>query len=216
MIVNNSKSLEERVYLQLEEEILSGEIKKGSSLTEISISSRLGVSRTPVRGALHRLFEEGLINLIPNRGAVVLGVNEDDLIDVYAIRMRLEGLASAQAARKITDEDKKKLTEAVELAEFYIKKNDAEQLKELDSQFHNIIYHASGNRLLCKTLAELHRSIKAYRKKSLSVSARLEASVAEHRQILDAILRGDADAADRLTSAHISSALENLLTAVKS
>lgn len=216
MIVNNSKSLEERVYLQLEEEILSGEIKKGSSLTEISISSRLGVSRTPVRGALHRLFEEGLINLIPNRGAVVLGVNEDDLIDVYAIRMRLEGLASAQAARKITDEDKKKLTEAVELAEFYIKKNDAEQLKELDSQFHNIIYRASGNRLLCKTLAELHRSIKAYRKKSLSVSARLEASVAEHRQILDAILRGDADAADRLTSAHISSALENLLTAVKS
>lgn len=215
MIVNNSKSLEERVYLQLEEEILSGAIKKGASLTEISISSRLGVSRTPVRGALHRLFEEGLINLIPNRGAVVIGVNEDDLIDVYAIRMRLEGLASAQAARKITSEDKKRLTEAVELAEFYIKKNDAENLKELDSEFHNIIYRASGNRLLYKTLAELHRSIKSYRKKSLSVPARLEASVAEHREILDAILRGDADAADRLTSNHISAALENLLSAVK-
>lgn len=215
MIVDNSKSLEERVYLQLEEEILGGVLKKGASLTEISLSARLGVSRTPVRGALHRLFEEGLIDLVPNRGAVVIGVNEDDLIDVYAIRMRLEGLASAQAARKITEEDKARLTDAVELAEFYIKKNDAEHLKELDSEFHNVIYRASGNRLLYKTLSELHRSIKAYRKKSLSVPSRLESSVAEHREILEAILRGDAEAADRLTSAHVAAALDNLLTAVK-
>ena len=216
MIVDNSKSLEERVYLQLEEEILGGVLKKGASLTEISLSARLGVSRTPVRGALHRLFEEGLIDLVPNRGAVVIGVNEDDLIDVYAIRMRLEGLASAQAAKKITEEDKARLTEAVELAEFYIKKNDAEHLKELDSEFHNVIYRASGNRLLYKTLSELHRSIKAYRKRSLSVPARLEKSVAEHREILEAILRGDAEAADRLTSAHVAAALDNLLTAMKS
>ena len=216
MIVDNSKSLEERVYLQLEEEILGGVLKKGASLTEISLSARLGVSRTPVRGALHRLFEEGLIDLVPNRGAVVIGVNEDDLIDVYAIRMRLEGLASAQAAKKITEEDKARLTEAVELAEFYIKKNDAEHLKELDSEFHNVIYRASGNRLLYKTLSELHRSIKAYRKRSLSVPARLESSVAEHREILEAILRGDAEAADRLTSAHVAAALDNLLTAMKS
>lgn len=216
MIVDNSKSLEERVYLQLEEEILGGVLKKGASLTEISLSARLGVSRTPVRGALHRLFEEGLIDLVPNRGAVVIGVNEDDLIDVYAIRMRLEGLASAQAAKKITEEDKARLTEAVELAEFYIKKNDAEHLKELDSEFHNVIYRASGNRLLYKTLSELHRSIKAYRKKSLSVPSRLESSVAEHREILEAILRGDAEAADRLTSAHVAAALDNLLAAMKS
>ena len=215
MIVHNSKSLEEKVYLQLEEEILSGKYKKGDSLTEISISERLGVSRTPVRGALHRLFEEGLINMIPNRGAVVIGVTEEDLVDIYAIRMRLEGLASAQAARKIGDEDKKRLVEAVELSEFYISKNNTDQLRELDTEFHSIIYRASGNRLLSKTLSELHRSIKAYRKLSLSVTSRLERSVAEHREILEAILNGDADAADRLTSEHIAAALDNLLSAIK-
>ena len=214
MIVDNSKSLEERVYLQLEEEILGGQLKKGTSLTELSLSERLGVSRTPIRGALHRLAEEGLIELVTNRGAVVIGVTQDDLVDIYAIRMRLEGLASAQAARKISDKDKKMLTESVELAEFYIQKRDTEHLRELDTEFHSIIYRASGNRLLSKTLSELHRSIKAYRKMSLSVSERLEKSVSEHREILSAILRGDAEEADRLTYEHISSALDNLLVAM--
>lgn len=215
MIVdNNAKSLEERVYFALEEEILSGQHKRGDTLTENSLSTRLGVSRTPIRGALHRLSEEGLIEMIPNRGAVVIGVGREDLIDIYKIRMRLEGLASAEAARKISDEDKAKLRDSIELAEFYIKKQDAERLKELDSQFHSIIYKASGNRLLYKTLSELHRNIHVYRKRSLAVPERLAVSVMEHREILSAIERGDADEADRLTSAHIAAALENLLSVV--
>lgn len=215
MIVdNNAKSLEERVYFALEEEILSGQHKRGDTLTENSLSTRLGVSRTPIRGALHRLSEEGLIEMIPNRGAVVIGVGREDLIDIYKIRMRLEGLASAEAARKISEEDKEKLRDSVELAEFYIKKQDAERLKELDSQFHSIIYKASGNRLLYKTLSELHRNIHVYRKRSLAVPERLAVSVMEHREILSAIERGDADEADRLTSAHIAAALENLLSVV--
>ena len=215
MKVYNSSSLEEQVYLQLEEEILGGVLKKGTSLTEISLSTRLGVSRTPIRGALHRLFEEGLIDLIPNRGAVVVGCDTDDLVDIYAIRMRLEGLASAEAAKNIGEEDRRQLSDSVELAEFYIQKKDVEHLKELDSEFHSIIYRASGNRLLNKTLSELHRNIKAYRKLSLSVPDRLKKSVEEHREILEAILAGDAEAADRLTSAHIGAALENLLKATE-
>ena len=84
MIVDgNAKSLEERVYLTLEEEILSGKLKRGDTLTEISLSNRLGVSRTPLRGALHRLAEEGLVEIIPNRGASVVGVGREELIDIY-------------------------------------------------------------------------------------------------------------------------------------
>ena len=211
IIDSNAKSLEESVYFTLEEEILSGELKAGDSLTELSLSKRLGVSRTPIRAALHRLAEEGLVSFSANRSATVAGVSADDLVDIYKIRMRLEGLASADAARKISDDDKKKLYESVELAEFYIEKKDAEKLKELDSEFHNIIYRASGNRLLSKILSELHRNIKSYRKLSLSVPERLKSSIAEHREILDAIARGDSDAADRLTNAHIGAALDNLL-----
>ena len=211
MIVDNfAKSLEEGVYYKLEEEILGGILKSGDTLTEVSLSKRLGVSRTPLRGALHRLAEAGLVRIVPNKGAVVVGVNDEDLVDIYKIRIRLEGLASREAAARISDEDKKKLTDSVELSEFYIQWRDVEHLKELDSEFHNIIYQASGNRLLSKTLSELHRNIKSYRKLSLSVPERIEKSVKEHREILAAILSGDGDEADRLTARHVEAALDNL------
>lgn len=213
MIVdNNAKSLEERVLFTLEEEILSGKLEKGEVLTEIALSKRLGVSRTPLRAALHRLYEEGLIDITPNRSAVVVGVGRDELIDIYKIRMRLEGLASREATLKMNDEDKKRLRDSVELAEFYIQKKDTDKLKELDSEFHSIIYRASDNRLLFKTLSELHRNIHIYRKRSLTVANRLEKSVEEHREILSAIEQGNAELADKLTSEHIQAALENLLS----
>lgn len=212
MITEKSLSLEEMVYTNLEEEILSGKLTRGTSLGEIPISLRLGVSRTPVRGALHRLSEDGLVEILPNRGAVVLGINSEDLIDIYHIRMRLEGLASASAAERISEEDLTKLSDAVELAEFYINKKDTEHLKELDTQFHSIIYRASGNRLLNKVLSELHRKTKAYRKLSLSVPGRLEKSAFEHREILMAIKERNPEKADRLTSLHVERALENMLS----
>ena len=212
MIVDkNTKSLEENVFLTLEDEILSGKLKRGATLTETSLSARLGVSRTPLRGALHRLYEEGLIEVTPNRGAVVIGIGREELVDIYKMRIRLEGLASAEAAKRIGDDDKLRLREIVELCDFYIARRDAERLKELDSEFHSIIYRASGNRMLNKTLSELHRNIHIYRKRSLAVEERLEKSSEEHKQILDAIERGDSEAADRLTSAHIEAALKNLL-----
>ena len=212
IIDKRTASLEEQVTETLEAEILTGKIAAGASLTEQSLSVRLGVSRTPIRAALHTLAEEGLINLIPNKGAVVVGVTREDLIDIYRIRMRLEGLASALAAERISPEELATLRESVELAEFYISKNDAEHLKELDTQFHAIIYRASGNRMLNKTLSELHRNITSYRKMSLAVPGRLERSVGEHREILAAIEERDAERADRLTSAHVEAALENMLT----
>lgn len=212
MIVDrNTQSLEERVFLTLEEEILSGQLKRGESLTETALSARLGVSRTPLRGALHRLAEEGLIEISPNRGATVMGIGRDELVGIYKIRMRLEGLASAEAAKRISEEERKKLRDLVELAEFYIQKCDAERLMEIDSEFHNIIFKASGNRLLYKTLSELHRNIQFYRKRSLAVVERLAKSASEHKEILSAIERGDAGEADRLTSKHVEAALENLL-----
>ncbi len=215
MIVDvKSPSLEEMVYSRLEEEILSGELKCGTALGEIALSKRLGVSRTPVRSAIHRLAEEGLVEVIPNKGATVIGINTADLIDIYRIRKRLEGLASSLAAERITKDELDKLTEAVELAEFYIKKNDTEHIKELDTVFHSIIYKASGSRFLSHTLSELHRKIKSYRKRSLSVPGRLERSETEHREILEAIKAGDSEMADKLTSLHVQRALENMLSAI--
>ena len=203
-------SLEEHVYETLEEEILSGTLAKGQIVTENELSGRLGVSRTPVRGALRRLAEEGLVDIAPNRRATIIGISKEDLIDTYKIRMRLEGLSSALACERMTDAEKKQLTDFVELSEYYIYKEDAENLRQLDTQFHSMIYRASGNRMLCRILSELHRNITRYRKISLSAPGRLKDSVAEHREILEAILTGDKERADKLTSTHIEHALENL------
>ena len=216
MIINETtKSLEEKVYLSLEEAILSGEYKRGDSLTEMSLCKKLGVSRTPVRSALHRLSEEGLIEILPNRGAIVVGMSDDDLADIYKIRIKLEGLASAMAAERMSDEEKAKLAESVELSEFYLGKGDVEKLKELDTAFHIIIYKASGNRMLSKILSELHRNIRSYRKLSLTVPGRLEKSIEEHKEILAAINSGDSAAADEITSRHIENAMNNMIIATK-
>lgn len=212
MIIDDKMlSLEERVFLTLEDEILSGKLAFGSSLGEIALSERLGVSRTPVRAALVRLAEDGLIRSVPNKGSVVMGISKEDLIDIYEIRIRLEGLASRTAAGRISEKGLRALCESVELAEFYISKKDTERLRELDSEFHETIYGETGNRLLCKTLSELHRKIKSYRKISISSEERLIKSVCEHREIYEAIAAGDAELADRLTSSHIEEALANLL-----
>ena len=216
MIVGNtSSSLEEMVYASLEEEILSGDLVRGDSLGEIALSKRLGVSRTPIRSALHRLAEEGLVDIIPNKGATVIGINTDDLIDIYRIRERLEGLASSLAAKRITEEEINKLSETLDLSNFYIKRRDAEHIKELDTAFHSMIYKTSGSRFLERTLSELHRKIKSYRKRSLSVPGRVERSEAEHREILAAIKAGDSEMADKLTSLHVQRALENMLSALE-
>ena len=212
MIIDKySPSLEEQVYIQLEEDILSDRIKAGTSLTELSLTKQLGVSRTPVRTALHRLAEDGLIELVPNKGAVVVGVSREDLIATYEIRTRLEGLASGLCAQHITKEELAQLCEALELQEFYINRRDTEHLRELDTKFHYIIYKASGSRPLLKILGDLHKNIKTYRKRSLSVPGRLEESVREHREIYEAIAAGDVAMADSLTSRHIRCALENIL-----
>lgn len=215
IIYGKARSLEEYVYGKLEEDILTGVYRRGEPLTELAISSRFNISRTPVRSAIHRLSEEGLVKLLPNKGAIVTGISKDDIIDIYKIRMRLDGLAAAMAAEKMTDEDIKKLREAVELSEFYTKKRDVEHQKELDTEFHAMIYNASGSRMLSSILFELHKKARLYRKISLAVDVRAEKSIAEHKDILEAIEKRDAAAAEKLTQNHVKKALAGILSGLE-
>ncbi len=202
--------LEERVYAQLEEEILTGKLKRGTQLRETALAERLYASRTPIRSALHRLAEEGLVKICANKGATVVGIEKEDIEDIYAIRIRLEGLAAKLAAERMGKEEKEELISSVELSEFYLTRNSEEKCGELDTEFHSMIFKASGSRMLSKILCDLHKNIKAYRKVSLSSSERAKHSVAEHSEIAHAILEGNGDEAERLTQIHLSAALDNL------
>ena len=152
-------SLTSRVFRQIEREILDGTLAPGTALTELKLSEQLGVSRTPVREALFQLEQEGLVNIIPNKGAVVVGITEKDIEDIYTIRMQIEGLASKWAAERITPQEIDRLSEIVELEIFYAKRGDILQSRNLDTTFHSLLYATSGSRPLMNTLKSFHNYI---------------------------------------------------------
>ncbi|MHB1414068.1 MAG: GntR family transcriptional regulator [Chloroflexota bacterium] len=210
-IPGENRSLQAQVFREIELAILDGAFAPGDSLTELHLSADLGVSRTPVREALRQLEREGLVRTIPNKGAVVVGVSEKDIDDIYTIRTYIEGLAARWAAESVTDEEITALREVVELQEFYVSRDDAKQVWHLDTRFHELIYECCRSRPLRQTLSSFHHYIQKARALSFKTAGRAKVAVQEHRDILEAIAKRDASAAERLTAAHIRNAKRNFL-----
>lgn len=209
---HREQSLRGRVFTTLREEILSGKYKENEELREIVLGEALGVSRTPVREALRQLELEGLVKIIPNKGAYVTGIGEKDIADIYAIRSRLEGLCARWATEHITAEQLEKMEEVLLLSEFYgRKKEDGGHVVELDSEFHEILYEASNSRILHHVMTDFHNYVRQARKTSVEKKDRAAKSIAEHRGIYEAIKAKDADLAERLADEHIRHVVENLM-----
>ena len=136
-------SLRGRVFSRLREDILNGKYDEGVELREIAIGEELGVSRTPVREAFRQLELEGLIRIIPNKGAYVVGISDKDVRDIYILRSKLEGLAARWAVDHITNEQLEEMEENVYLAKFHTEKGHLEQMFELDNRFHEILSFVS-------------------------------------------------------------------------
>ena len=161
-------NLRNRVFQSLEQDILNGKYPSGTNLTEKDLCEEFGVSRTPLREALCQLELEGLVECIPNKGAVVLGISEQDVNDIYTIKLTLDGLAARLAAERITPEELTDLEETVNLTEFYVNKDDINKVLELDSRFHDIICRAGKNRPLRSMMSNFHNFLKMARHKSLN------------------------------------------------
>lgn len=207
-------SLADQVFEKLEQNILTGEYAKGEIFTEMSLSKELGVSRTPVREALKRLEQECLVEL-STKGAKIIGISKKDILDMYEVRIRIEGLASRLAAEVISEEGKKELCNLVELQEFYTQKGNADNIKNIDSEFHDAVYRHCGSAVFYEMLSSLHKKVAKYRKASIQNNERSFQSVKEHRAICDAIVSGDSLLAEELTIEHIKNARENIINTVK-
>lgn len=210
MLEHKTISLAEQVFERLENDILTGKYQRGEILTELKLVTDLGVSRTPVREALHRLEQEHIIE-IASKGILILGVTEQDLEDIFAIRLRIEGLASAFAAKNMTAEQIEELKEALELQEFYVMKQDPEHIKKMDSKFHQLIYRYCGSTVLNDTLLPLHKKVQKYRRASVEDNSRAQQSAREHRAIFEAIEARNAELAEKYTTEHIANAAEHIL-----
>lgn len=203
-------SMRRRVFEQIRDDILKGKYKEHEELREIALGKELGVSRTPVREALRQLELEGLVAIVPNKGAYVTGISHKDVEDIYCIRSMLEGLCARWAVENITDQQVEELDEVLMLSEYHLEKGDTDKVTELDSRFHKILYEASNSRILEHTLSDFHKYVKLARRISMEKESRAKESAKEHRKLLDAIRSRDADQAEKLANAHVMHVMKNL------
>lgn len=203
-------SLSSRVFHTIRENILSGKYATDEELKEKSIGEELGVSRTPVREALRQLELEGLVTIIPNKGAYVVGISQKDIRDIYEIRSRLEGLCARWAALNITKEQLDELEENIYLSDFHSSKGNSEQVVELDNRFHEILYNASGSKELKHVLLDFHHYVQRVRKITLAVQDRAVSSNDEHRKIVQALKKHNADEAETLANEHMMNTIRNM------
>jgi len=209
--VTDKYSLRGRVFNKLREDILRGRYAEHEELKEVAIGEEMGVSRTPVREAFRQLELEGLIQIIPNKGAYVIGITQQDVKDIYVIRSLLEGLCARWATEHITEEQMSEMEENVYLAEFYAQKNHLEQLVELDNRFHEIMYEACDSKILEHHLKDLHQYVLRVRKKTLAKADRVHRSNEEHKNIMEAIKAGDGELAEKLANQHMVNAYQNMV-----
>ena len=209
--VTDKYSLRGRVFNKIREDILNGRYKVKEELREVAIGEEMGVSRTPVREAFRQLELEGLIQIVPNKGAYVTGITAKDVRDIYVMRSLLEGLCARWATENISKEQMEEMEENIFLSEFHASKGHTEQMAELDNRFHEIMYEACSSKMLEHALKDYHQYVLRVRKKTLSTQTRSTASNAEHRKIMEAIKAGDADMAEQLANKHMINAYENMV-----
>ncbi|MBR4548857.1 MAG: GntR family transcriptional regulator [Oscillospiraceae bacterium] len=209
---HKSISIADQIFEQLERDILAGRYPKGEVLSELSLAKQLGVSRTPVREAIRRLEQEKILEET-SRGLTVVGISHEDMLDMYEIRLHIEGLAARRAAERITDEELAAMRETLDLQRFYVEKggeNSSMRIKNLDSQFHEQLYSASGSKAYCDTLLSLHKKITKFRMASVSKQSRALQSLEEHEAIFAALSARDGEAAAKAATAHTLNARDRI------
>ena len=209
---HKSISIADQIFEQLEHDILSGNYARGETLSELRLSNELGVSRTPVREAIRRLEQENILEE-SGRGMIVVGITHEDMMDMYEIRMEVESLAARRAAERITDAELKEMRNILDLQQFYAGKGGADssnQIRNLDSQFHDLLYRCSGSKIYYNVLHSLHKKITKFRMASVSRQSRAKKSIEEHEAIYEALAAHDGDRAYAAAVQHMNNARDSM------
>lgn len=206
----HTPSLADQVFEKLENDIIHGVYARGELLTELELVKQLGVSRTPIREALRRLEQERLIDET-GKGSLVLGITNDDLLDIMNIREKIEGLAAYYACINMTPEGLKELEHIIDLQDFYFSKWDTDHLRQADDMFHDAICELSKRMVIRDTLVPLHRKTRRYRKTAMEDKNRALHSLQEHHAILQAMQEGDPEKVKFAMDCHIEKVKANML-----
>lgn len=203
MNVNEYLPLRDVVFKTLREAILKGNLAPGERLMEIQLANQLGVSRTPIREAIRKLELEGLVIMIPRRGAEVARITEKDLKDVLEVRTSLEELAISLACERISDASVEALKEALKNFKAAINGGDVTKIAESDVAFHDIIFAATDNARLIQIVNNLREQMYRYRLEYLKDYTTHDRLYKEHEEIVVAIADRDKALARKLIVEHI-------------
>lgn len=206
-------TLSEHIFRQLQTAIIRGEIAPGSKISEPELARTYGISRGPLREALHRLEGQKLLVRVPHVGARVVSLSPAELIELYEIRESLEGMACRLAAQRMSAQEVEELRQVLKAHEqdeaFQAGRGYYQQEGDLD--FHYRIIRGSGNQTLAKLLCdELYQLVRMYRIQFSSTPNRPRQAFSEHHRILDAIAEGDGELAELLMRRHIAASKRNI------
>ncbi len=201
--MNEYLPLRDVVFNTLRQVIITGEFAPGERLMEIALANRLGVSRTPVREAIRKLELEGLVVMIPRKGAEVAKITEKDLRDVLEVRSSLEELAAELAAERMNDEVKEKLEKALKEFEEAIESDDNAAIADSDVDFHDVIFEATGNARLIQIINNLREQMYRYRLEYVKDTEYHTVLLNEHRELAKAMVEGRKEDARKIMKRHI-------------
>lgn len=213
--MNEYLPLRDVVFNTLRRAIITGEFAPGERLMEISLANRLGVSRTPVREAIRKLELEGLVIMIPRKGAQVAKITEKSLRDVIEIRCVLEEFAASLACERITEKGKEKLKEAHRQFVEAAQTNDIIDIVEKDEQFHDAIFQATCNDRLITIINNLREQFYRYRMEYVKDIEQHSVLVTEHEQLLHAIFNQDSETAKQIMRTHLKNQQEGVIQAIQ-
>jgi DNA-binding GntR family transcriptional regulator len=207
--------LRDVVFNTLRKSILTGQLKPGERLMEVHLASRLGVSRTPIREAIRKLELEGLVTMIPRRGAEVAQITEKSLKDVLEVRRALDALSVELACDRITPEELQKLKTACEEFEKAVREKEVSEIAKADVALHDIIVQAAGNQRLQQLVNNLAEQMYRYRFVYIKEESQREKLVDEHKEIYESILNRDKQRAAAAAKLHIDNQEKSIIEQIR-
>lgn len=198
-----SQALYMQVADKLREQIYQHELSPGDAIDEMALCERFGISRTPLREALKVLNSEGLIELIPRRGSFVRSMDVEELNELFPVMVVLEGLCAREAVENCEAGDFEKLEKMHDKLENFVKTGDVDSYYEQNFVFHQAVQDLSGNKWLQRVIGDLRKVLRLARHMQLTIPGRLEASLEEHRHIMEAFSKNDPDLADQNMQNHL-------------
>ncbi|WP_425446256.1 GntR family transcriptional regulator [Dethiothermospora halolimnae] len=210
--LHDYKPLREIVFESLRQAIIEGDLRPGERVMEVQLAEKLGVSRTPVREAIRKLELEGLLVMVPRKGAYVADVSFKDVLNVIEVRASLEGLAASLSAERMTEEEIEKLKEKGKEFNKCLKENDTDGMIQKDVEFHDIIFQGTRNDRLVSIVESLRDQIHRFRVAYIREYEQSHNLETEHEKIIEAICKRDTKKAREHAQYHIENA-ENYIVA---